>query len=151
MGSIRVVDSRGVLSLCGALCYAELATDYPRQGCDYVYLTRAYGKWAGFLFGWLQLLFVRPGDIAVMAFAFATYGVSILPDTIRGGESYGSTILVCGAVAFLTIINAFGVKQGKWTQNLLTVAKVLGILVIVVAALAFPAGDEITDLAPGSQ
>lgn len=141
----------GALSLCGALCYAELATAYPRQGGDYVYLTRAYGKWAGFLFGWLQLLIVRPGDIAVMAFAFATYGVSILPETIRGGESYGSTILACGAVAILTIINALGVKQGKWTQNLLTIAKVGGILVIVGAALAFPSEDGIGDLAPSSQ
>lgn len=134
----------GFLSLCGALCYAELATAYPRQGGDYVYLTQAYGKWAGFLFGWLQLLVVRPGDIAVMAFAFATYGLSILPESIRGGESHGSTILASGAVAILTIINAFGVKQGKWTQNLLTVAKLLGILVIVIAALAFPAGDAET-------
>ena len=85
----------GILSLCGALCYAELATAYPRQGGDYVYLTRAYGKRAGFLFGWLQLLIVRPGDIAVMAFAFATYGVSILPESIHGDGSYGPTVLAC--------------------------------------------------------
>ena len=60
----------GVLSLCGALGYAELATAYPREGGDYVYLNRAYGRWAGFLFGWIQLTVVRPGDIVVMAFAF---------------------------------------------------------------------------------
>ncbi len=41
----------GLLSLCGALCYAELAAAYPHQGGDYVYLKRAYGDWAGFLFG----------------------------------------------------------------------------------------------------
>ena len=63
----------GLLSLCGALGYAELATAYPAEGGDYVYLTRAYGRWAGFLFGWIQLAVVRPGDIAVMAFVFATY------------------------------------------------------------------------------
>ncbi|MCL4790347.1 MAG: amino acid permease, partial [Verrucomicrobia bacterium] len=45
----------GLLSLCGALCYAELATAYPQEGGDYVYLSRAYGSWAGFLFGWAQL------------------------------------------------------------------------------------------------
>jgi len=63
----------GLLSLCGALGYAELATAYPREGGDYVYLSRAYGRWAGFLFGWMQLAVVRPCDIAAMAFAFATY------------------------------------------------------------------------------
>src|SRR5437868_11008838 len=45
----------GVLSLVGALCYAELASTYPRSGGDYVYLSRAFGRWCGFLFGWSQL------------------------------------------------------------------------------------------------
>ena len=51
----------GLISLGGALCYAELATAYPQAGGDYVYLSRAYGSWAGFLFGWAQLAIVRPG------------------------------------------------------------------------------------------
>ncbi len=67
----------GLLSLCGALSYAELATAYPVSGGDYVYLSKAYGRWAGFLFGWAQLTVVRPGDIVVMAFAFATYARAI--------------------------------------------------------------------------
>ena len=44
----------GLLSFCGAVGYAELATTYPEEGGDLVYLTRAYGRWAGFLFGWIQ-------------------------------------------------------------------------------------------------
>src|SRR5512147_2926835 len=67
----------GIISLFGALSYAELATTYPQAGGDYVYLSRAYGRWAGFLFGWAQLAIVRPGDIAVLAFAFATYARAI--------------------------------------------------------------------------
>ena len=67
----------GLLSLCGALGYAELASAYPREGGDYVYLSRAYGRWAGFLFGWVQMAIVLPGDIAVMAFAFAMYARTI--------------------------------------------------------------------------
>ena len=67
----------GLISLGGALCYAELASTYPQTGGDYVYLGRAYGSWAGFLFGWAQLAIVRPGDIAVIAFAFATYACAI--------------------------------------------------------------------------
>jgi amino acid transporter len=116
----------GVLSLCGALGYAELATAYPREGGDYVYLGRAYGRWAGFLFGWAQLAVVRPGDIAVMAFVFGTYARSLL-----GGNEL---LYAAGAVAALTVINVLGVREGKWTQNLLTVVKLLGLLAIVVGA-----------------
>src|SRR5919109_1208729 len=63
----------GLLSLVGALCYAELASTYPRSGGDYVYLTRAFGPWMGFLFGWAQLAVIMTGSIGMMAFVFADY------------------------------------------------------------------------------
>src|ERR1700704_6417249 len=52
----------GMLALVGALCYAELATTYPRSGGDYVYLTRAFGRPVGFLFGWAQLVVILSGS-----------------------------------------------------------------------------------------
>lgn len=122
----------GALSLCGALSYAELATAYPEEGGDYVYLSRAYGSWAGFLFGWAQLAIVRPGDIAVMAFAFATYARAIYDPF--GGGTQSQVIYAVAATAVLTLINVVGVRQGKWTQNLLTTIKALGLLLIVGAA-----------------
>jgi len=126
----------GLLSFCGAVGYAELATTYPEQGGDYVYLTRAYGRQAGFLFGWLQTLVVRPGDIAVMAFVFATYAENLV-----GPRWIGKPGLAAAAVAVLTAVNVAGVRSGVRTQNVLTVAKVVGVsLVIVVAALATGAG-----------
>src|SRR4030042_4867324 len=67
----------GLLALTGAICYAELATAYPHEGGDYVYQTRAYGSLAGYLFGWAQLVFIRPGGIAPMAFVFAWSAVTI--------------------------------------------------------------------------
>ena len=126
----------GLLSLCGALCYAELATAYPEQGGDYVYLNRAYGDWAGFLFGWVQLVVVRPGDIAVMAFAFATYAEAITGAALGGPSPIGAPAYAVAAVVILTAVNVVGVRQGAWTQNLLTVAKTVGLLLIVAAALA---------------
>ncbi|MHC4942981.1 MAG: APC family permease [Planctomycetota bacterium] len=130
----------GLLSLCGALGYAELAAAFPRAGGDYVYLSRAYGPWAGFLFGWIQLIVVRPGDIAVMAFAFATYGRAIY-DPLQGTSfPYCQQIYACAAVLVLTGINILGVRQGKWTQNLLTVVKVLGLVAIMAVAVAAPQG-----------
>jgi len=127
----------GLLSLCGALCYAELATAYPKQGGDYVYLSHAYGKWAGFLFGWAQLTVVRPGDIAVMAFAFATYARTIW-DPMAGYPAYSQRLFAGAATVILTVINIVGVKEGKWTQNLLTVVKALGLLAIVGVAFVAP-------------
>jgi len=127
----------GLLSLCGAICYAELATAYPKEGGDYVYLSRAYGKWAGFLFGWAQLTVVRPGDIAVMAFAFATYMRAIW-DPLAGHPAYSQRLFAAVATIILTFINVMGVKEGKWTQNLLTVVKALGLLAIVCVAVFAP-------------
>ena len=131
----------GLLSLCGALSYAELATAYPVEGGDYVYLSKAYGRWAGFLFGWAQLTVVRPGDIAVMAFAFATYGRAIY-DPLAGYPELSQRLFAGAAVLVLTLINILGVNQGKWTQNLLTTAKALGLLAIVGVALISPGGTR---------
>ncbi|MGD8440651.1 MAG: amino acid permease, partial [Holophagae bacterium] len=119
----------GLLSLCGAVGYAELATAYPEQGGDYVYLTRAYGRWAGFLFGWLQTLVVRPGDIAVMAYVVATYAEPIV-GRIPGGKPALSAAVVVG----LTSVNIAGVRLGVRVQNSLTVAKLAGVLLVVGAA-----------------
>ncbi|MCP4263256.1 MAG: amino acid permease [Planctomycetes bacterium] len=126
----------GIISLCGALGYAELASMYPREGGDYVYLTRAYGPWAGFLFGWIQLAIVRPGDIAVMAFAFATYGKELYNPF---PSSQFVQVFYAGlAIVLLTLINISGVRQGKWTQNFLTVVKALGLIAIFAVALLRP-------------
>lgn len=133
----------GLLSLAGAVCYAELATAYPREGGDYVYLTRAYGRPAGFLFGWIQLTIVRPGDIAVVAFVFARYGGRLLglnPDE----NSWKMIALAAGAVVVMTSINVIGVREGKWTQNLLTVVKALSLLMILGVALLAPPAPEPT-------
>ena len=143
----------GLLSLCGAIGYAELATTYPKEGGDYIYLGRAYGRWAGFLFGWIQLVVVRPGDIAGMAFVFATYarllwdpfgGAKVpydrLPWDLYAGADVpvAQLVFAVAAVVLLTAIHAAGVPQGKWTQNVLTTVKALGLLTIVGAAAVLP-------------
>jgi amino acid transporter len=57
----------GLLCLNGAFTYAELASTYPRSGGDYVYLSRAFGPWLGFLFGWAQISVILTGSIGMMA------------------------------------------------------------------------------------
>jgi amino acid transporter len=140
-GVLAIWIAGGFLSFCGALGYAELATAYPKEGGDYVYLGRAYGRWAGYLFGWIQLAIVRPGDIAVIAFAFAMYARTIYDPFASSPIPYSQRIYASAAVAILTVINILGVKGGKWTQNILTTVKVLGLLAIVGVAVVAPQGS----------
>jgi amino acid transporter len=120
----------GVLSWCGAVCYADLATTYPRDGGDYVYLTRAFGSWCGFLFCWAQLTTVLSGNIAIMAYAFADYGEKLWSH----GDDYNLWFTVAPVIA-LSIVNALGIIVGKVAQNVLTVCKVLGIAGLILAAV----------------
>ena len=122
----------GLLALAGAFCYGELATTYPREGGDYIYLSRAYGGWVGYMFGWSQLAIMRPGDIALMVFVFARYASRLFP------FQHSSLIYAVSAIIVLTVINIAGVKEGKWTQNFLTVVKAAGLLAIVVAGFMAP-------------
>ncbi len=139
IGVLSVWLLGGALALAGAFCYAELATAYPRSGGDYVYLTRAFGRMPGFLFGWSRLAIVRPGDIALISFVFARYAAYLwAPDESEASLAWWAA----GAVVVLTSINIIGVKSGKWTQNTLTLAKTIGLLAIVVCGLLAPGGER---------
>jgi len=130
----------GVLSLIGALCYAELATTYPRDGGDIVYLTRAYGRWTGFLFGWVQLSVILTGSIGMMAFVFANYSIRLF-DAAFGWQLgvFSAFAFAGGAVLMLTVTNVLGVVFGKTVQNILTAAKILGLAAIIIAGFYAPA------------
>jgi APA family basic amino acid/polyamine antiporter len=120
----------GLISLIGALCYAELATSYPHTGGDYHYLRRAFGPDIGFLFAWARMMVLQTGSIAMLGFAFGDYASQLLPIGVAGPALYAAF-----AIATLTLLNLLGVQQGKSTQKILTAAKILGVLSIVVAGL----------------
>lgn len=126
----------GVLCIFGALCYGELATTYPRNGGDYEYLSRAYGRWMGFLFSWAQLAVILTGSIGVMAYALADYGAHLW--TL---SSAAKAIVAAGAIVALSGLNLLGLAVGKSVQNLLTGAKVLGLGGVVVAGLVWGQAD----------
>ncbi len=126
----------GLLSLVGALCYAELASTYPRTGGDYVYLGRAFGPWLGFLFGWAQLAVILTGSIGMLAFVFGDYAVRLW-----GLPPERASAFAAAAVAALSLVNLLGVVVGKGTQNLLTALKVVGLGGILVAGFCWPAAS----------
>lgn len=121
----------GVVSLVGALCYAELATAYPSAGGDYHFLWRAYGRHVAFLFGWARFAVITTGSIALLAFVFGDYMSQLWRLGAWSDSLYaGASILVLGWV------NLRGMRVGAATQNWLTAAEVLGLLLVVVAGLS---------------
>ncbi|MCX8036506.1 MAG: amino acid permease [Candidatus Sumerlaeia bacterium] len=120
----------GIIALLGALCYAELATTYPRQGGDYVYLNRAFGGWCGFMFGWARLAVIQGGSIGAIAFVFGDYATRFL-----SLGKYSAAIYAGAATVILTAINIIGVREGTLTQNVLTIIKVAGLAIVFLVAL----------------
>ncbi len=134
----------GIISLIGALCYAELAMTYPHAGGDYHYLSRAFGRQVAFLFGWARMTVIQPGSIAMLAFVFGDYISQILPGLVT--PALGALL----AVAALTAINLLGTQIGARTQNILTAAKVVGLLLVFLAGMAFAPSLPVPELNPSS-
>src|SRR5205085_11820886 len=112
----------GLLSLFGALSYAELAAALPEAGGEYVYLREAYGPLWGFLYGWTQLWVAKSGSIATLATAFFIYLANFRPSLgdiwIKiplGSHSleirYGQ-VMAIAVIAVLAVVTYFRVKVG---------------------------------------
>ncbi len=127
----------GVISIFGALTFAELGSRFPKSGGVYVYLKEAYGDIAGFLYGWVILLVVNTGALAALSIAM----VDFLGLFINIGASY-QLYLAAGLIILLTTINIFGVKISEYLANLFTGAKLLAILLIIILALALTTNAE---------
>jgi basic amino acid/polyamine antiporter, APA family len=120
-----------VVSLIGALCYAELATAYPHAGGDYHFLRRAYGRSVSFLFAWARFSVITTGSIALLAFVFGDYMSQVVPL-----GRYSSAIYAAAVVVLLTGVNLRGIRTGATTQSWLTCVEIAGLLLIVAAGLS---------------
>jgi len=120
----------GVVSLIGALCYAELGSAYPNAGGEYYFLRRAYGDWLGFLFAWARMTVIQTGAIAAIAFVIGDYATQMLSLGANSAALYAAF-----AVAFITGLNIIGTTHSKWLQKTLTLILALSLLGVVVAGL----------------
>ncbi len=146
----------GVLSLFGAIAYAELAAAMPRAGGQYVFLSRAFGPLSGFLYGWTFLFAINTGFIAAVAVAFAKYVGVFLPAVGEGtvlftlGRPFSSAQAVALVVVLvLTWINVTGLRMGALVQNAFTVAKVAAVAVLFLLAFALGRGSAANFSSPG--
>ena len=126
----------GFIAICGALCYAELATAYPRQGGDYVYLKEGFGLPFATMFAWVLFWIIRPAATGPMALLFGDYMHSVYP--LAEKIQISTTLYATLAVVAITGINIAGLQAGKWTQNILSTIKVLALLAIVGIAFLGP-------------
>jgi amino acid transporter len=130
----------GVVSLIGALCYAELATTYPHTGGDYHFLTRAFGRNVSFLYAWARATVINTGSIALLSFVFGDY----LSRIVNLG-AYSAAVWAAIVVVVLTIVNLASLTASARTQNWLTIAEVAGLLLVIVAGFfAAPPSDAAT-------
>ena len=114
-----------LVSLLGALCYAELCTSYPHAGGDYHFLYRAFGRHVSFLYAWSRASIINPGSIALLAFVFGDYFSQVW--------SFGplsNSIWAFSIVLILTLVNILGVNASVRLQIFLTVFEVLKFLAI---------------------
>jgi APA family basic amino acid/polyamine antiporter len=140
----------GLLSLAGALTYAELGAMLPHAGGEYVYLRKSYGDTAAFLFGWQRFIVAGSASIASLGSAFAIFLAAFLPLNAvwarREVSLLGQTIdwqfgprqlVAVGAILLLSLVNCFTVALGGRVQSALTVLKIGGIAFIVVGIFFF--------------
>jgi APA family basic amino acid/polyamine antiporter len=131
----------GVITLCGALTVAELASMVPRTGGLYVYLREAYGEAAAFVFGWVYVSVTAPAAIAALATVFIEFLLSaagVRPETVSAGVTTSATV---GAIVVLAVVNILGTRLGTAFQGVFTVMKTGALLAIVVAAFTLGHGS----------
>src|SRR5436190_14178086 len=138
----------GLLSLAGALTYAELSAMKPSAGGDYVFIRDAFGRRSGFLFGWTQVIIARTASQAAIAVGFAIF-LNILTGGALDGAYFSLNVwghavpfgplqlVSLGAIAVTTAINCGAVSLSGAVASSLTVVKVAVVAIVGLGALLF--------------
>lgn len=127
----------GLLTICGALTYAEMAGMFPYSGGDYQFLKAAYGRWAGFLLGWVSFWIINPGSIAALSLALVSY----MKGFIFVKSVLSEKLMAAAIISFLSFINYRGVRWSGTTQDIFTIGNLLIVLVFIFGGLAFGNGN----------
>lgn len=122
----------GIVTLTGALTFAELGAMFPQAGGVYVYLKEGFGGLFGFLYGWAYLVVITSGAIAALCIACTQYLVFLIP---LGGT--GIKIVAIALIVVVTVINVLRVKAGEVFSNVFTGLKLIGVAGIILVGLFF--------------
>jgi APA family basic amino acid/polyamine antiporter len=137
----------GILSLLGALTYAELGAMNPDAGGLYAFIRDAFGPLPAFLYGWTSFLVIASGSLATLAVAFSGYVAQIVPI----GPA-ASRVVAIAVIALTAAINILGTRQSSTVQNWTTGLKVGALLVMGIGLIAFghPPRDAAATVWPSS-
>jgi APA family basic amino acid/polyamine antiporter len=133
----------GLVTVCAALSYGELAGMMPQAGGQYVYLREAYSPLVGFLYGWTLFTVIQTGTIAAVAVAFAKFTAVVFPVVSTSNVLVsigtfgisGGQLFAMASIVVLTLLNVRGVQSGKRVQDVVTLAKVAALAALVLLGL----------------
>ena len=135
MLSVWVVG--GIFALCGALTLAEIATAFPRTGGVYVFVKEGWGRLAGFLFGWGQLVMIRAASLGAISITFAEYFFRVMGRDPQSAEHMQYVRwTACAAILLTALFNVIGVRTSSVVVNFTVIAKYGGLVFIILIALA---------------
>ncbi|XP_024875752.1 b(0,+)-type amino acid transporter 1 isoform X1 [Temnothorax curvispinosus] len=128
--SFLVWTSCGLLSLCGALAYAELGTMNTSSGAEYAYFMDAFGAPPAFLFSWVSTLVLKPSQMAIICLSFAQYTVEAFTVDCEPPDQVVKIVALL-AIVLILLINCYSVNLATGVQNAFTAAKLMAILVVI--------------------
>ncbi|AEI50313.1 APC family permease [Runella slithyformis] len=138
----------GVVTVAAALSYGELAGMMPKAGGQYIYIQRAFGPLASFVYGWTVFMVIQTGTIAAVAVAFTKYSAVFFPKlNFQNAENvlfnigpvnvYWGTFYAIVCIILLTFINTRGVNAGKLIQNIFTSTKLLALFGLILIGIGY--------------
>lgn len=150
LGLLLVWLVTGLITMAGALSYAELAAMMPQAGGQYVFLRKTYHRIVAFLYGWTMLAVIQTGTIAAVAVAFANFTGNLLPQVSKHNKiieiaSFGiasNQLLAIAVIWLLTFINTQGVRYGTIIQNLFGSTKIVALVLLLTIIFIFGHNSE---------
>ncbi|XP_055942450.1 Y+L amino acid transporter 2-like [Argiope bruennichi] len=130
--ALTIWTATGLISMIGAMCYAELGTSIPFSGSNYSYLMKSFGELPAFLYMWSQMVIFTPVYTVILSLTFANYILeSFFPQCVF--PSGAVRLLAALPICFLTYVNCRKVQWATRVQGVLTSTKILALIIIIIA------------------
>lgn len=129
--SLIVWIGSGLISLLGALCYAELGTLITKSGAEYSYILESFGGLLAFLFSWISVFVLKPAMLSIICMTLSEYIVQPFYPECQA-DSFAIKLITIFFIITITYVNCYSVSLATSTQNIFTAAKLLAIIIIVI-------------------